>query len=378
MSKLGKWAGNQAIGMAEGVISRGGQALGDLIFGSSADKQLKQQEKLLKMSNKYAMQLGDYNKANELEMYKATGMEAKVAEMEKLGINPMILGGGLGDGQLGGSSAGNVDGGQASGEAEREMAQIQKQMMGIQMEEAKSRIEKNLADAADKKSGTKFRDTVETEERKVNIANTLKDIEIKGVKEEGYKIDNQIKAIDEMVADATSEEKIRAVFQANQKVEQEIEKLKTEITKGHGDIEEQAIKISQLDEQLELQRKEIVSRMLKNNSDIKLNAQQEEFLTNEIINNIYKLENERRRLDQEDKYISERQKETLIKAYQYNLNVRTQKVAELQFGYTLKQKYILGTVGLITGAAIGSGALRTGGLPKKTETPKPYKLEERL
>lgn len=134
-------------GIALGAMNAAGNA-----FGIGQKRQLKQQEKLNQQQVKAQMQLADYQRQMQMQMWKDTNYSAQVEELKKAGLNPAIL---YGKGGGGGMSVGaGINTGVNGGQAEAPSAMMKgfegMSMIPAQIELMKAQKENIQADTANK------------------------------------------------------------------------------------------------------------------------------------------------------------------------------------------------------------------------------------
>lgn len=193
-----------AIGMMAAPVIQAG--LDFALGGYNRQNQLEQQQKLTDQQVAAQKELGEFNQAQALEMWKATNYDAQVAQMKKAGLNVglMYKGAGAG-GTTQGGTAGSVAGGQAAQapplQANLGMG-LQLAMQQAQIENIKAQTEKTKVDTA-KTAG------VDTEAVSANIANTIQATNNARLTAEYQKYENELKAIETNIAKETEFEIIR-------------------------------------------------------------------------------------------------------------------------------------------------------------------------
>lgn len=147
-----------------------GALLGIGINALGRKSQEKQQKRLQEQQIKGAKEMSDYEKANQMDMWKKTNYGAQVAELNKAGLNPALLYGmgGGGGATTGGGSGAMPTGGVAESPSSGTKSIMDMALMKAQTAVMESQARKNNVEA-DKTAG------VDTEEKQ--ISNKIKNVE---------------------------------------------------------------------------------------------------------------------------------------------------------------------------------------------------------
>lgn len=171
-----------AIGNILGMIA--GPAIGAVAGGLMQDnqrqKQLAQQQKLMDMQKKGAMELSKYNQDLQMDMWNRTNVGAQIEHYKKAGMNPALM---YGMGGGGGTTTGSGGGGMPSvATAENPSAGVAQQM-GMAM--MKSQL-----------------DLMQAQAKKTNVEAD----KIAGVDTENIKADTENKILTKVITDLTGKE----------------------------------------------------------------------------------------------------------------------------------------------------------------------------
>lgn len=168
--------GSLAMGAANNVIGTG---LGLMLEKHNDRRQLRQQDKLNAQQEQMSKRLGDYNQANQLAMWKATGPVGQMEQLKKAGLNPgLIYGmGGAGGATTGSSNASASGGGAPSGGGEilgMQSAAMNLALLKAQKENIEADTKKKLTDA-------ELTSGAQTENINADTANKIADNVIKSI-----------------------------------------------------------------------------------------------------------------------------------------------------------------------------------------------------
>ena len=192
--------GSIATGAAGQIVSGGlGLTLGNAIAKQNDDRQYNQQQRLQQLQIKGQKEMTDYNRMAQMAMWRDTGPEAQMKQLQAAGLNPALMyGGSGGGGQTASISGGNVSGASApvGGHEAIESAQIG---MGLQMQAAQIEVMKSQANLnnteATKKSGV---DTENVAQQTDNLRQQFQSI----------KLDNTMKNIQNFEQQASQEDRL--------------------------------------------------------------------------------------------------------------------------------------------------------------------------
>lgn len=262
-----------------------GTSLMGSIFGlNNSSEQMSNQKELMKLQHKYNEESADYAQGRAYDMWLKTNYPAQVEQMEKAGLNPALMYG------MGAGSGGTVSGAQGQGTSQPTDRSVEMKMrgqeMGLQLANLASQIKLNESQAnknnaeADKTAGV---DTKLAENTIDNLISQTKN----------EKDRNVLIWADKRLKEATAEMQEASAKLAsgqNEKVGYEI-KL---ITKGLDKMEAEMKGLS-LDNELkektmkskieeaEMSVKALMNSILVGNSQIRLNNQEAEAITDKVM-----------------------------------------------------------------------------------------------
>lgn len=213
LAMLGLQTASQAIGTGMGLALEPGRDR----------RQITQQQKLQDMQIRGQKEMGDYNYAQQIKMWKETNYKAQMEQMRLAGVNPgLMYGMSGGGGTTTGSQGGSVGGAQApsgGGEAITGMGMangINAAIAAANVELMKSQAEKNRVEAA-KTAG------VDTTKAETEIQSLTQGIENAKVQAELGKVQTRLAKLDQMVAEGTLEERIDRIVWESQRVLEDLE-----------------------------------------------------------------------------------------------------------------------------------------------------------
>ncbi|AXH74402.1 MAG: DNA pilot protein [Microviridae sp.] len=192
----GPWT-DFAVTQANNAISTG---MGLALAGWNDHRQIKQQKKLNDMQIAGQMQLTDYNKQKQLELWNETNYPAQMEQLKKAGLNPGLM---YGEGGGGGTTA-NVNTGSISGaNAPQGGREVQDMIgMGIQLQLLQAQKANIEADTKNKEAATanlpKTGANIEA-----STASLLQGIENAKAQKELTEVQTEISRIDEDIKGAT-------------------------------------------------------------------------------------------------------------------------------------------------------------------------------
>lgn len=190
-------------------------------------RQVRQQERLSNLQEKYNFRMMAQQQKNQLEMWEKTNYAAQKEQMKKAGLNPALLYGMSGGGGVttgtGGTPAG--PGGQATGQSGEIMGllQMRTQEAQIKLMEAEA---KKASTEADKLAG------VDTDKGRQDIDESKSRTAINQVHKDILEVENMIKQ-------QTAQESINSIQIAMQKASQEYDRLVRENSIGEATYETQ-------------------------------------------------------------------------------------------------------------------------------------------
>jgi len=143
-------------GATGGMMQRGANAIGDMVFGAGENKkQLEQQKKLQDLATGANKEIANYNQKLALEMWDKTNYSAQLAQLEKAGLSKSLMyaGGGAGGSTQGAGEVQGVGAGNADGVAQGMMAKAQMAQVEAGIELTKAQTEKTTAETSNIKTG---------------------------------------------------------------------------------------------------------------------------------------------------------------------------------------------------------------------------------
>ena len=270
------------LGMAIGTAA--GSVFGSLIGNKMQQDQFGNQLTLMKKQHEYNEKSANVAQARAYEMWEKTNYAAQIEQMKKAGLSPGLMYGQAGAG------GGTVSGAQGQGTSQPTDRSIEMKLrgqeMGLQLANLASQIKLNESQAnknnaeADKTAG------VDTELAKTSIENLIS--QTKNEKDRNVLIWAE-KRFKEAAADM-QEASAKLASGKNEKIGYEIEQIKKSLDKM--DFEMQGL---DLDNELkrrvmeskvqeaEMSVKALMNSILVGNSQIKLNNQQAEAVTDKVM-----------------------------------------------------------------------------------------------
>lgn len=149
------------MGAGVNILTGGlGGALGGLMDRALNGSPYDQQKKLQELQIKGAKELSDYQQKQAMQMWNDTNFDAQRAQMEKAGLSPSLMYGGVGAG--GGTTQGAGGGGMPSGDSAsaQMMAKLQAQSMGADIALKMAQANNIKADTENKTFDNEVRATV--------------------------------------------------------------------------------------------------------------------------------------------------------------------------------------------------------------------------
>lgn len=272
------------------------QVAGGLIGGAfglwNDHRQLQQQEKLQKLQIAGQKEMADYQQQKQMKMWEATNYPAQVEQLTKAGLNPAVMyGKGGGGGTTTGSASGNVTGAQApSGGGE--MSAQSAQMMGVQLMDAQMKALQGQANKANAEADQIRGVGKDVMEQQANVLNQTF---------QNLKQDHTVKLID------ISLKRIEEYQKLNTK-EDVINKIKAEAESAMANAKivgvEKKIAEATVNDQIKIIQQKSINAVLQNiltqaqttnvNTDTQLKRDQMKQITNTIMLNWDKLENDKK------------------------------------------------------------------------------------
>lgn len=191
-------------------------------------KQFARTKELMDKQDSMQRSMAMFNNANQLQMWKDTGPQGQMKELQGAGLNAgLIYGMGGAGGQTAAASGGT---GPSMGDASMEnpgaglgsmgmMLGQQLALMGAQKENIEADTELKLADAT-KKSG------VDTEVGKTQVQNMLQGIESEKAKQRLTELQGDMQELQNKIVDMTAEDAMDEIRFNAKRVEQETNRLK--------------------------------------------------------------------------------------------------------------------------------------------------------
>lgn len=196
---------NAVTNAAGGIIGAG---MGLLLEKHNDKRQLKQQEKLQNLNIRGQQEMGLWNQARQLEMWKATGPVGQMEQLEKAGLNPgLIYGMGGAGGQTANTESGNIGGANAPSGGQ--------EAMGLMM----GNMQLGLMNAQRKK--------IEAETNNINADTPNKGLTGKNIEANTAltQIQTQWETIRTEVAEQSKYEAIGTIIQQMRKTQLEVENM---------------------------------------------------------------------------------------------------------------------------------------------------------
>lgn len=135
----------ETLGMIGGQI--GGAILGNVLNSGAREDQLEQQEKLMRQQIQGQKELTDYNRQQQMQMWRDTNYTAQIAEIKRAGLSPGLI---YGKGGAGGASSSVAPGSISGGKAEH-VTPLASMAMGQQLAAQAAAIENTKADTEAKR-----------------------------------------------------------------------------------------------------------------------------------------------------------------------------------------------------------------------------------
>lgn len=208
MPEENKGGGGSILGMIPAAVNA---AAG--VMGIGDKRQLRQQQKLTNQQVQAQMDLGEYNRQLQMQMWNDTNYGAQRKHLEDAGLNAALLygKGGMGGMTTGGGMATGVGGGQAANAAQTSQASAGMGLMGAQIALMQAQTKKTEVEAdklagvdtelAGADTGLKKQGTLESESRtemnKIQAEIQKLDLELKGksLEDQLYIIDQEAHAM---------------------------------------------------------------------------------------------------------------------------------------------------------------------------------------
>jgi hypothetical protein len=288
---------------ANGIIGTG---MGLLLEKHNDARQINQQQKLSNMQLHANEELSNYNFDKQYDMWQKTSYAGQVEQLKKAGMNPALLyGGGGGGGTTTGSPSGGISVGQAPSGG-HEIMDITQQgaqlaLLNAQKELLESQTQKNTVEAANEAGVNKDLTVAQTASLTQGISNQ------KAV-EALTQTQNRIAKLHEQITGETVQEQIATIGIQMELADNELQRsvrgnsidaatMQDKIKTVHGQMLQVFVQ-NQLTEQ---QTKESQSRIGVNNSQIKLNEQQLQNLSNAIVQRYQEIELQGRSVSVQEK-----------------------------------------------------------------------------
>lgn len=268
---------NIGMGIASGF-------LGGLFGINSQEKQMENQEYLMGLQHKYNEQSADAAQKRAYEMWEKTNYAAQVEQMKKANLNPALMYGQAGAG------GGTVSGAQGQGTSQPSDRSIEMQYrgqeMGLQLANLASQIKLNESQTNKNNAEANKTAGVDTELAKTSIENLIS--QTKNEKDRNALIwaDKRFK---EAAADM-QEASAKLASGQNAKIGYEIDQIKKSLNKMDLDMKgidldnelKRRVMESKVQE-AEMSVKALMNSILVGNSQIKLNNQQAEAITDKVM-----------------------------------------------------------------------------------------------
>lgn len=195
-----------------------GVGMGLMLEGHNDRRQLRQQGRLQDLQIKGQQQMVDYNYAKQLQMWKDTNYQAQMEQLKLAGLNPgLIYGMGGGGGQTTGQAVGTTTGGQApQGGHEILAATSQALQMGIM------RAQKENIEADTKKKEAEIPKT-ETETKSL-----AQGIENQKAQQKLTEVQTEISKLDAQYLKESLQDRLDLIFRTAAKATEEIDILHTQ------------------------------------------------------------------------------------------------------------------------------------------------------
>lgn len=268
---------NIGMGIASGF-------LGGLFGMNSQEKQMENQEYLMGLQHKYNEQSADAAQKRAYEMWQKTNYAAQVEQMKKANLSPGLMYGQAGAG------GGTISGAQGQGTSQPSDRSVEMQYrgqeMGLQLANLASQIKLNESQAAKNTAEANKTAGVDTELAKTSIENLIS--QTKNEKDRNVLIwaDKRFK---EAAADM-QEASAKLALGQNAKIGYEIDQINKSIDKM--DLEMKGIDLDNelkrrvMDSKVkeaEMSVKALMNSILVGNSQIRLNNQQAEAITDKVM-----------------------------------------------------------------------------------------------
>lgn len=262
----------------------GTSLLGNIFGLNNSSEQMSNQKYLMELQHKYNEESATYAQGRAYDMWLKTNYPAQVEQMEKAGLNPALMYG------MGTGGGGTVSGAQGQGTSQPTDRSIEMKMkgqeMGLQLANLASQIKLNESQAAKNTAEANKTAGVDTELAKASIENLIS--QTKNEKDRNVLIwaDKRFKEaaadMQEASAKLASGKTARIGYEI-QSITKSLDKMDLEMKGIQADNELKRRTMESKVQEAEMAIKALMNSILVGNSQIRLNNQQAEAITDKVM-----------------------------------------------------------------------------------------------